>query len=276
MQKIIHFIILTRPLNVFITFLTIFVAAGITGPLIPFINVIFAAISASVIMAGANVVNDYYDVEIDKINKPNRLLPAGKISRKSAWVYFTILLLSGWVIAALINLTMFLVAFFTGLLLFIYSYKLKRTVLLGNIAVSLSSALAFIFGGMAVGRLEATIYPAVFGFLFHFGREIIKDIQDMEGDKKENAATFPIKYGIRNSLILTILIFSILILVTVIPYIVGVYGLFYIIIVMLGVHTVLIYVSVNGWENPTTENFGRLSTILKVDMFIGLLAVYVG
>lgn len=263
-------------MNVFISFLTIIIAAGVTGTLEPFTHVMLAAISASLITISANVINDYYDVEIDKINKPKRPLPSGKLSKKQALVYSLVVFIIAWTVAVSINIPMFLVAFLSGLLLILYSYKLKRTIIWGNLTVSVVTAMAFIYGGMAVHRAESAVYPAIFAFLFHFGREIIKDVQDVEGDQSQGAKTFPIRYGNRNALILTTLIFTLLIIITIIPYILNVYGIYYLLVVVFGVHTVLIYVVVYGWYKPTSTNLGRLSNLLKLDMLIGLLAIYVG
>lgn len=276
LTKLKDFIILSRPANVTIAFITIFVAAGLSGTFSPLRNVIFAALSASLITVGANVINDYYDIEIDRINKPYRLLPSGKISKKQALVFFGFSYLFAWLFAIIINVQMLIISFLSGIILIFYSYKLKRIALWGNFIVSFVSALAFIYAGLAVNRVNEVLFPAGFAFLFHFGREIIKDIQDIKGDKPQGAVTFPIKYGIRNALLLTNVIFIILIGFTLLPYFTGYYGISFLFIVVFGVHSVLIFVVINSWLNPVPENLGRLSNLLKVDMLVGLLAVYVG
>jgi geranylgeranylglycerol-phosphate geranylgeranyltransferase len=271
-----NFIILSRPANVIIAFITIFIAAGLSGTFEPLQNVILAALSASFITVGANVINDYFDIEIDKVNKPCRLLPSGKISKKLALVFFGISYLVAWILAIFINIEMFLISFISGILLIFYSYKYKRVVLWGNLIVSFVSALAFIYAGLAVNRVNEVFFPAGFAFLFHFGREIIKDIQDIKGDKPQGVVTYPIKYGVRNALILTNVIFIILIVFTLIPYFTGYYGIYFLLIVVLGVHSVLIFVVISSWSNPVPENLGRLSNLMKVDMLVGLLAIYMG
>ena len=271
-----NYIILSRPVNVFIAFITIFIAAGLSGTFSPLQNVILAALSASLITVGANVINDYFDIEIDRVNKPYRLLPSGKISKKHALIYFGFSYLIAWILAILINIEMFFISFVSGIVLIFYSYKYKRVVLWGNFIVSFVSALAFIYGGLAVNRVSAVLFPAGFAFLFHFGREIIKDIQDIKGDKPQGVVTYPIKYGVRNALILTNIIFIVLILFTLFPYFMGYYGIYFLMIVVFGVHSVLIFVVISSWSNPTPENLGRLSNLLKVDMLVGLFAVYMG
>ena len=271
-----NFILLTRPVNVIIAFLTIFIAAGLSGTFSPLHNVLLAAFSAALITIGANVINDYYDIEIDRINKPYRLLPSGKISKKQALMLFTISYLLAWILATFINIQMFLISLFTGILLVFYSYKFKRMVIWGNFIVSFVSALAFIYAGIAVNRVTEVLYPAGFAFLFHFGREIIKDIQDIKGDKPQGAVTFPIKYGARNALILTNVVFTILIVFTLVPYVTGYYGIYFLLVVVLGVHSVLIFVVISSWSDTSPKNLGRLSNLMKLDMLVGLVAIYVG
>ena len=276
MKTVYYFIKILRPSNVFIAFCVVFVAASITGTIQPVENVFLAAITVAFITAGANIINDYYDIDIDRINKPERLLASGKITPRAALIDFIIVYLCGWLIALLIHWSMFLVAFIVGILLYFYSYRLKRTVLWGNATVSFASAMAFVYGGMAVNRLSQSLFPAGFAFLFHFGREVIKDMEDMEGDKKAGCVTFAIKYGLKSSLYLAICIFGLLVIVTLIPYLRGIYNIYYLIIVIIGVYPVLFYVIYNSWKNPEPGNLNRMSNLLKIDMLVGLLAIYVG
>lgn len=265
---------ISRPVNVLISFLTIIVAAELAGGLNPLMNVILAAFSAALITIGANVINDYYDIRIDKINKPTRPLASGKLSSKAAITFFSIVYILSWILSLMINFQMFLIAFIFSLLLILYSFKLKRMVFWGNFTVSLTSAMAFIYGGMSVNHIKETIFPAMIAFFFHMGREILKDIQDMDGDKKEGAETFPIKFGIQKSLQLIWLTLIGLVIVTLIPYIFSVYSIVYLLIVIFGVYPVLIYVIWRSWFDRRPEILGKLSALLKFDMIIGLLAIY--
>jgi geranylgeranylglycerol-phosphate geranylgeranyltransferase len=274
MNTITALIKISRPVNVIISFITIVVAAELAGGLSPIKNVILAATSAALIAIGANVINDFFDIEIDRINKPKRPLAAGKISKKLALYYFVVVYFAAWILAFYIDGWMFLIAFATGILLVLYSYRLKRTILWGNLTVSLSTAMAFIYGGLAVGHADKTVFPAAFAFLFHFGREILKDMQDMKGDRKGGAITFPLRYGIKPSLKLISMIFILLVLLTAIPYILGVYGIRYFLIICLGIYPVLAFVIYKSGKDTRPENLGFLSNLLKIDMIIGLLAIY--
>ena len=274
MNKIILLIKLSRPANVIISFLTIIIAAELAWGLDPFNNVLLAALSAALITMGANVINDYYDIEIDRINKPNRPLAAGTVSKKTAFIYFIFVYFLAWCLAIYINVWMFLIAFMTSIILFFYSFRLKRTVLWGNLTVSFATAIAFVYGGVAVGHYKETFFPAAFAFLFHLGREILKDIQDMEGDKQAGADTFPVKYGISRSIGLISVDFILLVFLTAIPYILGIYSIRYFMIICFGIYPVLLFVIYRSRKDSDPANLGFLSNLLKADMIIGLLAIY--
>ncbi len=267
---------ISRPANVLISMISIFVAAFITGTLQPAINVLLACISGGLIAAGANTINDYFDLEIDRINKPYRPLIAGKLSPSQAQLISMFEFTVGILLAAFIGSLAFFVAFTISFLLFFYSYRLKRLPLIGNLTVSFSTGMAFVYGGIAVNRIIETLIPAAFAFFYHFGREIIKDVQDLEGDTREKARTFPIVYGNRLSLILTTLNFSILTVLVFLPFVFGWYGIKYILVIMFGVYPVIFFSIWSIWRNQTPGNLGFISNLLKADMLVGLLAIYLG
>jgi len=274
LTKIKAIFLLTRPVNVLIAVLSVFVAAFITGTIQPIEDVIIACISCGLIFAAANTINDYYDFLIDKINKPNRPLPAGLISPKITFVVSMIEYALGILLGGIISRDMFFMAAFFSALSFFYSANLKRTILWGNLAVSFSTAAVFIYGGMAVRRPIHTIIPAVFAFFYHFGREIIKDIQDMKGDSENAAGTFPVRFGIAPAVRLIRINFLLLTFLTTLPYWTKWYGLNYFLIVVLGMYPVIFYVLISIIRNTESKHLGFLSNLLKADMFIGLLAIY--
>jgi geranylgeranylglycerol-phosphate geranylgeranyltransferase len=276
MKQFPAYIQISRPGNVLIAMLSVAIAVSLTGKYSPVTGIVLAIVSTGLITIGANVINDYFDIETDKINRPNRPLPAGRIKPIQAFLFFCIVYIVAFVLALMINIPMFLIAFGVGFLLFIYSYRLKRTVLWGNLVVSLATAMAFIYGGLAVGAVVGVIYPALFAFFFHFGREIIKDMQDVEGDRRTGANTLAVVYGHRYSYILCMIIFLLLIFLTLIPYMLTIYGNLYLFIIVIGIYPVLGYIIFHLRRNPEKEVLGRMSTILKLDMVVGLLAIYFG
>ncbi len=269
-------LVLTRPVNVFIGGLSIFVGALVTGTVQPLQRVLLACISGALVAAGANAINDYFDVEIDRRNKPYRPLPAGRVTRRAAKIQALLLLALGSAFGGGIGVLPLLVATLTAVLLYVYSWRLKRTVLWGNVTVSVATALAFLYGGLAVGRPWAASIPAGFAFLFHLGREVIKDVEDMHGDRLEGAVTLPIRHGLRTALGVATAVYALVVLVTPLPYFGRVYGLAYLVVVLAGVDTVVAYVLVQMWRRPEPVVLHRLSELLKADMFVGLVAIYVG
>ena len=138
------------------------------------------------------------------------------------------------------------------------------------------TGLAFVYGGLAVNRIGPALIVGCFAFFFHLGREIIKDMEDMEGDRAEGITTLPIRFGVKAALIWTTTILVTLIGLTLVPYIVHIFSFPYLIVVVVGVDFFLVYVVFSIWTRPESKNFGRLSLLMKLDMFIGLLAVYLG
>ena len=276
MQKILPFLILTRPVNVLIGMLSIFIGALITGTIQPLQKVLLACFSGGVIAGAANAINDYFDLEIDRINRPDRPLPAGKIVPYQARVFSFVLFGVGIFLGGLVNTNAFIIAAFSTLLLYFYSARLKRTVLWGNLSVSLATALAFIYGGVAVNRFYESLIPACFSFLFHLGREIIKDAQDVTGDAANQAVTLPVKAGVKVALQVATLIYLLLVGITLLPYFFEIYGFIYLAVVFVGVDLMIIGILFSVWLNQSPKNLGLMSNLLKADMLVGLIAIFLG
>jgi len=194
----------------------------ITDPLLSFEQIIPAfsslgfallVLSTLLIAAGGYVVNDYLDTDIDEINKSDKMIIGKTISKNAAWNLYVGLSLAGLASAVLPayqigNVNYVLVQVISGGLLWFYSYSYKRQLLVGNIVISaLSAVIVFLpvyYEAMAEEKLYGTIsvnfffvkaYVA-FAFLTTFSREIIKDMEDVEGDKSAGCRTLPIVAGI--------------------------------------------------------------------------------
>ena len=128
---------LTRPLNVLITFLVVIVGAVICiGQEYSLLKIILAGISAALIAGAGNVINDVIDLSSDKINHPKRPLPSGKITSPEAVIEYTLLTTVALLLSAFINIIALVIVSVTWVLLFLYSYKLKRVPLVGNLTVA--------------------------------------------------------------------------------------------------------------------------------------------
>ena len=277
MNKISAYIKIVRPYNFLITFLAVIIASLVSyqGEF-PSMKVLLAAITASLTMSAGNVINDIYDLNGDKINHPKRPLPSGIISIQSVYIFYLILLAISLVISLFISNLNFVVNFLAVILLYLYSYKFKRVLLVGNLIVSLLTGLAFIYGGMAVNNIYYSVVPALFAFLINLIREIVKDIEDSEGDMQEGIITFALKYGIKTALNTIVSLCMLLMLLTLYPYLNGNYGGYYLVVILVLVIPVLIYFVLSLLKDSSRKNLNNLSFLLKLDMVFGLIAVYVG
>ncbi len=267
---------LLRPVNVLIGALSIGLGAWVTGTLSPAKNVLLACLSGGIITGAANAINDYFDIAIDRVNKPQRPLPSGKVTPSGAMAWSLFLFAVGIAVSFLIGRAAAVIAVTASVFLFLYSWQFKRLPLVGNFTVSFISALAFVYGGVSVGRFTASLIPGAFAFLFHFGREILKDIEDISGDQADHARTFPICCGVNAARILITAIFFLLILATIFPYFLKIYNWFYFLLVIFGVDFYLMYVVWALWKSTEPAHLHRLSTGLKVDMLVGLLSILIG
>ena len=269
---------LLRPSNIIILFfgtlLGAFVAIG-KGAFFQ-LETYLAGLATILIGGAGNVINDYFDVEIDRINKPNRPLARGAISHKHALRYWLVLNLVALIISTWLTPLNLGMSLFTIPMLYIYSRYFKRMLFIGNVVISLLVSLGFLYGAASTGSVENVLYPTVFSFLLNLGREMLKDLEDVEGDKACGAMTIPIRFGVSITLSLTTLIFASMMLTTLVPYSTGEYGLIYFLVVMLGTNMLLLYVLIQAWRNPTKENLYRQNTLLKVAMSFGIVSVALG
>ena len=238
-------------------------------------KVLFACVSAFLISAGGNSINDLLDLEIDRINKPYRPLPRREISTSSALRYSVSLFLLGITLSFLIKPLSVLVALTACALLILYSWLLKKRFVWGNLTVSVVCALGFLYGGMATEDFTFSLIPAAFALLFHLGREILKDVEDHKGDRSFGASTVPIRLGVSFSLAICTSVFLGLAILTMFPYFLNIFSLLYLLLVF-GVDLVIVYVVWSMWNDRSSPNLHRLSNILKADMVLGLAAIYLG
>ncbi len=276
MKVIKGYILLIRPHNCLLAGVSIFIGGVVTGSMEPVVRLLLAAFSGFLICGGGNSINDFFDIDIDRINKPNRPLPSGILSPHNAFIFSLLLFISGWAISFFINITCVIIAGITCLLLYFYSRNFKRMVLVGNGVVALLTGLAFVYGGVAVGNIRKACVVGVFALFYHFAREIIKDIEDKKGDSSEGVLSFPVRYGDKAALLLTSIILIMLIVVMIIPYFLHIFSIYYLIIVVIGVDIFLVYVIVSMWSDSGVKNLRRLEVMMKINMLIGLLAVYLG
>lgn len=276
-MKLTSLLKITRPINVIITFISIIVAAIIChSESFSIQNVLLAAFSATLTAASGNIINDISDIEIDKINRPMRPLPSGKITIKEAYVLISTLIFISLFLAFLISFPVFIIVIVSHLLLFLYSKYLKRIPLLGNITVAFLTGLVFIFGGVVVENPNTAIIPAVFAFLINLIREVVKDMQDIEGDINSGVKSIPIQLGFKKSKFIILFLTLTLILLTNYPFITKLYNIEFFIVVMIIVNPILVYCLKILFKDHSIINLNRISSLLKINMVFGLIAILLG
>lgn len=277
-SKVIACVVLTRPSNVGLFFLAILLGAFVTaGPeALQEPKVWLAALSGTLVGAAANVINDVMDIDIDRINKPKRPLAAGALSLKDAKAEWLMLTGLGIALAALISPLHTSIAIGATVVLYAYSTTFKRTVLIGNLIVAAVVSTGLIYAALVVGNLSEVWFPVAFSFFFNLGREILKDLEDTEGDKAGGAETLPLKIGTRGALWVVTLLYAGVIVLSIVPYLQGLYGKWYLWSVLLTTDAMMAFVVVRAWQVQTKENFYKLSSLLKWAMLTGIVAIALG
>jgi len=155
------------------------------------------AITTAVLLTGfAMTVNDYYDREIDRINRPDRPIPSGAVSPKEAVRVAAGLAGAGLTTALFTNEACFLVALLATGLAVAYSARIKRTGLPGNAVVAFNTALPFVYGSLATGQLAPLVCAlALTAFFATLGREVVKGVADIEGDRALGVRTVAVVWG---------------------------------------------------------------------------------
>ncbi len=228
-----------------------------------------------VVTGAGNIVNDYFDYKIDAINKPKRPIPSGKISRKTAGIYSILLFIIGIIVGFYINFLLGMIAFLSSLLMVYYAYKLKKTVIIGNLSISFLTGLCFVFGGIAVGEIITSIYLGFYAFLMTMAREIVKDMEDVEGDKKEGAATLPIIYGTKLSSIIAASFMIIASITSPALYFIGIFNILYLMVLFIAIFMFMIG-AVSILKDQSVENSANVSKKIKIGMGITFLAFAAG
>ena len=266
---------LGRPLTSLTGAMAVFLGGYVAGTG-EWLNIILASLAVVLASASANAWNDYLDVDIDRINQPKRPLPSGRVSLRSAKLFSISLALLALLISAFINPATFLIALASIALLYIYSWKLKSTVLLGNVTIALISGMSAIFGGVAAGN----VYPSLWLFLIIcvaiLGREVLKTLADYEGDLKERCRTISTVWGRRVARIVFYTLVAATVLTMLTPYVLQVYRPVYAYIVGIGVVPVILYIILRVNRDRTGPQLERLSQLMKYDFIVWFAAVLLG
>lgn len=251
-------------------------------------------LSTILIAAAGYIINDYFDIKIDAINRPEKVILESKIHRRAAIIYHSALNIIGLFFAAIIafkagKFHWISVQLFCTLLLFLYSSHFKRMFVIGNVVVALLTALTiftlFVYEPMLwhflfeppMMRKGMELLPnplwmlgiyTCFAFVLTWMREVVKDMEDHIGDAAEGCVTMPIKMGLRPTSIFV----QILSLAAIIPLLIasykvqGMLGFYSFFVLAIPLIIWVLYLP----KKATTQHYSKMSRYLKLIMILGV------
>jgi 4-hydroxybenzoate polyprenyltransferase len=249
-------------------------------------------LSTSLICAAGYIINDYFDVKIDAVNKPEKQIITKSIAPNTAFNVYLLLngigLALGVYLSIVIDYWKLITVFVIVIaLLYFYSSTFKKMAFWGNLIVALLAAFSVIIVMLFEPSLYRLARPgdyyaaglcidyiigiSFFAFALTMVREIIKDIEDMDGDRRFGANTFPVVYGKSAAVIVASLfiIFTIAGLFSLSPSVLSDFSQIYLYYIA-AVSLVLVFTGFKLWTAATKKEFGLLSNLIKITMVIGL------
>ena len=245
------------------------------------------------IAAAGNIINDIYDLETDRINKPQKVLLGSKISINTANTLYIILsvigVALGFYLSNIIGKPGFSAIFIIiSALLYLYATYLKHIMLVGNLVISMLVAFSIIIVGLydllpAITpenqQTQSTIFSilldyALFAFLLNWLREMVKDQEDIKGDYNTGRNTLPIALGAKRTN-LAIFLIGILPVISVIYYLYNYLfeNLWAVLYTLLFIVAPLLYFLINIWIAETKKDYHKLSFLLKIIMLLGIISL---
>jgi 4-hydroxybenzoate polyprenyltransferase len=257
---------------------------------------IWWVIAASILIAAAGyIINDYFDLNIDRINKPDKLVVERLIKRRWTIVWHLILSVVGVLMGIYVDWktnVRFLGLANLGcvVLLFVYSISLKKKLLSGNILISLLTAWSILViswcefnqlddidPAFDAGRIiKLSVLYAGFAFIISLIREVVKDMEDVEGDRKYGCRTMPIAWGLNVSKTFTAVWLSVLIVAVVIIQVYSILRFGWWLSVLYSVVMILLplaWIFKALFKARSPQDFHRLSSMIKLVMLTGILSI---
>lgn len=223
------------------------------------------------------MLNDYFDLEVDKVNTPGRPLPMGTISPAEAILLAGITICLGLAASLAINISAFILCIVLVLVSCLYNWKFKETGLGGNLMVSFCVASTFILGGMAVGGVRnAVVWTfALMAFFFDLGEEIAGDAMDVEGDKKRSSRSIAIRRGKDFALMVSSSLFSLVVLLSLLPIIFQWLGTSYLVMIIVSDLTIVTF-TIKLLKSKTPDEGRRSMRRICLGVLLGVLAFIIG
>jgi len=270
---------LIRPANCVMIGFAVIVGAFVSKPpSIPAFQLALGFFTGLFLCAYSMAVNDIYDLEVDRINRPDRPIPSGRISVQEAYRVSLVFLVVGLACSALSLIALAVaIAPAYAFLSWLYSYKAKRTGLPGNLIVASSLAIPFIYGGAISGGSiggSLLLMMALTAFFSGVGREVVKSMADVEGDAKREVSSIARTQGLRVASAVGACFFILAVLTSWVPLLTGLANQVYTYGVIIP-DAIFVYLAVAILARNQPENAHRVKRIALAGMTVGLL-VFIG
>ena len=276
MNRLFASIQIVRPLNIILSLCAVFIAgwlvSDITSPLLPYTALVVLCFAGA-----SNILNDVLDINIDKINRPNRMLTSGHLKIQEALLLMSILYALGIMATSYLHPVGQQIALALVLpLLALYTPLFKRLPFIGNLVVGAILGLVFIFTeGAIMGNVDKMWIPFCLATTLSSVRELVKDAADMEGDAVGDLQTFPRKYGLITTLWLLRILTIALCFGAIIPWFEGWYGNYYLFLLIGCVALPSLYaVFFLLKETSASEDYAIIAQIFKGTTIGGMIVIF--
>ncbi len=267
---------ISRPHNMIVVGGCVYASYYLTGGR-GFGPVALPLIFTAIVTGFGNLVNDFFDRDIDGVNKPRRPIPSGRLSPGFVMRAYTV----GTAVTTLLAVLLLPVPLMSLVLsweaiLFVYAAKAKRVALLGNLLIGAVAASALFVGAMVTGVYGVVIFPACFTFVFVISRELVKGAEDVEGDRLSGASTLAVRFGATNAAYWGAILLCICAVAAPLPGLAQYFGRFYTVLFQLVVVPGILASAYLVLRYPRRAIYHRVSWILKIEMVCGIIAIGLG
>lgn len=262
-----------RPFNALMGVIAVLLVAIISGNFTIYVPI--ACVIVFIFTGAGNAINDYVDHKIDAINKPERPIPSGRISLRAAAIYSIALFTISTIMALVIGIIPGIIVILSAILMFLYAYRLKKTCLIGNMSIAFLTGFCFVFAGVVLETVFLSVLLGFYAFLMTMAREIVKDMEDVEGDSAEGASTFPIRYGMRTSSILAAVFMIVASLTSPLLFFIGIFNIIYLIVLLFAI-ILFLACALSILRDQSLNNTRKVSKRIKIGMGIVFLAFALG
>ncbi|MBT8508263.1 prenyltransferase [Methanomicrobiaceae archaeon CYW5] len=201
------------------------------GGVPPFEMALAGFIMLFCISGSANISNDYFDREVDRVNRPDRPLPSGRITPRGLWMLFVACTVVGFAAAAFISLPVLVLGVVLWGLSLLYNVKIKEYGLAGNLVVAFCVGMTIVTGGITMGMVTGPVLLfGILAFLFDLGEEIAADAMDVTGDQLRPSRSLAKVKGRKVAITTAAAVFGVFYILTLVPVVMGWFGYEYLLL----------------------------------------------